>query len=131
MPKKSFKSVEEYISAQPDDVRAVLRRVRSAVRKALPDGEEAISYQIPCLRLGGRPVLYFAGWKEHYSIYPATDSLIAALPELAPFKVSKGTLRFPISGRVPVRLIERLAKLRAASVVSDSAAQPGARRRRG
>jgi uncharacterized protein YdhG (YjbR/CyaY superfamily) len=59
-------------------------------------------------------VLYFAGWTAHYSLYPATDRLVSAFkPELAPYRISKGTIRFPLSQPVPVRLIERIAKFRA------------------
>jgi uncharacterized protein YdhG (YjbR/CyaY superfamily) len=62
-------------------------------------------------------VLYFAGWKRHYSLYPATKRVIAAFTDdLAPFEVNKGTIRFPLSRPVPVKLIERIAKLRAREV---------------
>lgn len=114
MAKTDFKSVDEYIATQPKGARAILQRVRRTLRKALPGAEEVISYQIPAYKLHGARVLYFAGWKEHYSLYPATDQLVAALKDaLAPYKVSKGTLRFPLSDPIPVKLIERIAKLRA------------------
>jgi uncharacterized protein YdhG (YjbR/CyaY superfamily) len=114
LAKTNFKSVDEYIATQPEGARAILQRVRRTLRKALPGAEEVISYQIPAYKLHGARVLYFAGWKEHYSLYPATDQLVAALKgALAPYKVSKGTLRFPLSDPIPVKLIERIAKLRA------------------
>jgi len=114
MAKTAFKSVDEYLATQPEAVWAVLERVRSAIRKAMPGAEEAISYQIPAYKLHGRAVLYFAGWKQHYSLYPATGQLVAAFKDdLAPYKLSKGTIRFPLSEPVPVRLIGRLAKFRA------------------
>ena len=106
-----FKSVNEYIARHPESVQAILQRVRSTIRKAVPGAEEVISYQIPAYRLHGGCVLYFAGWKQHYSLYPATDHLVAAFKDdLAPYKVKKGTIRFPLSRPVPVRLIERIAK---------------------
>ena len=112
MAKTDFKSVDEYIATRPEDVQAILQRVRMTIRKAVPDAEEVISYQIPAYKLQGAPVLYFAGWKQHYSVYPATDHLVAALKDdLAPYKVTKGTIRFPQP--VPVKLIERIAKFRA------------------
>jgi uncharacterized protein YdhG (YjbR/CyaY superfamily) len=91
----------------------VLNRIRAIIRNAVPRAEEAISYQIPAYKLDGRPVIYFAGWKQHYSIYPATSSVVAALEkELAPYKIGKGTIRFPLSERVPALLIGRIVKLR-------------------
>jgi uncharacterized protein YdhG (YjbR/CyaY superfamily) len=111
LAKTDFKSVDEYIATQPDDVQAILQRVRRTIRKALPGAEEVISYQIPTYKLHGGYVIYFAGWKQHYSVYPATDHLVTAFKdELAPYKVNKGTIRFPLSQPVPVKLIERIAK---------------------
>lgn len=117
MAKTDFKSVDEYIASQPEAVRPILERVRSVIRKALPNAEEVISYQIPLFRLAGERVLFFAGWKQHYSLYPASARLVAALKdELAPYKISKGTIRFPLSEPVPEKLIARIAKFRAKEV---------------
>ena len=114
MAKTDFKSVNEYIASKPKAVQSILKRVRSTIRKAVPGAEEVISYQLPAYKLNGLPVIYFAGWKQHYSLYPASDPVVAAFKdELAPYKVSKGTIRFPLSEPVPVNLIERIAKFRA------------------
>jgi uncharacterized protein YdhG (YjbR/CyaY superfamily) len=114
MARTDFKSVNEYIASKPNDVRVTLNRVRSTIRKAVPAADEVISYQIPAYKLNGVPVLYFAGWKQHYSLYPASDALVAAFKEeLARYELSKGTIRFPLSEPVPVSLIERIAKFRA------------------
>ena len=109
------RNVDEYIAGFPEDVRVVLERVRSTIRKALPGAEEVISYKIPAFSLNGTRVLYFAGWKQHYSLYPANKRLESAFKkELARYEVSgKGTIRFPLSEPVPVKLIERIAKFRA------------------
>jgi uncharacterized protein YdhG (YjbR/CyaY superfamily) len=109
-----YASVDDYIAAQPVAMHGLLERVRNAIRKAVPAAEESISYNLPTYKLHGRPVLYFAGWKQHYSIYPATGKLVAAFQEdLAPYEIEKGTIRFPLSGRVPAKLIEAIAKFRA------------------
>ncbi|HEV3086337.1 MAG TPA: DUF1801 domain-containing protein [Candidatus Elarobacter sp.] len=119
MAKTDFKSVDEYIASQPDAVQSVLERVRSTIRKAVPGGEEAISYQIPAYKMQGVVILYFAGWKKHYSLYPAGDALVAAFKdELEPYELSKGTIRFPLSQPVPVKLIERIAKFRAKEIAA-------------
>lgn len=111
MAKTDFKSVDQYIASHPKDVQTVLQRVRGTIRKALPKAEEVISYQIPTYKQQGAYVVYFAGWKQHFSLYPANDHLVAAFKdELAPYKISKGTIRFPLSQPVPVKLIERIAK---------------------
>ena len=125
MAKTSFTSVDEYMATLPLDAQAALQRVRSVIRKALPDAAESISYQIPTYKAGGRPVIYFAAWKAHYSVYPATSRLVAALKaELAPYDVSKGTIRFPLSRPVPVRLIARIAKLLAGEAAERARTRP-------
>ena len=78
-----------------------------------------ISYKIPTYKLHGRAVLYLAGWKQHYSLYPATERLVAALKnELAPYDIRKGTIRFLLSEPVPMKLIARIAKFRAKEVAN-------------
>jgi uncharacterized protein YdhG (YjbR/CyaY superfamily) len=112
------KDVVSYIAGFPAPVRRVLRRVRSIIRKAVPAAEEMISYQIPAYKLRGRPVLFFAAWKEHFSLYPSNSRLVAAFKdELSRYELAKGTIRFPFSEPVPVKLIERIAKFRAKEVV--------------
>ena len=113
----NVKSVDKYIASHPGAVQRVLKRVRSTIRKAAPGANEMISYGIPTFKLRGRPVLYFAGWSQHYSLYPSSAHLVAAFKdELARYEVSKGTIRFPLSEPVPVKLIERIAKFRAKDV---------------
>jgi uncharacterized protein YdhG (YjbR/CyaY superfamily) len=117
MAKIDFKSVDEYIASQPETVQDVLQRVRSAIRKAVPEAEEAISYKMPVYKLPAGPVLYFAGWKQHFSLYPATATVVAAFKNgIAPYVVHKGTIRFPLAQPVPVKLIARIAKFRAKEV---------------
>ena len=125
MPKAEWKSVDDYLAAQPEAAQRILGRVRSAIRKAMPEAEEVISYKIPAYKLHGRVVLYFAGWKEHYSLYPASGGLVAEFrEELAPYELSKGTIRFPLSQPVPVKLIERIAKFRAQEAAKRSKTVP-------
>jgi uncharacterized protein YdhG (YjbR/CyaY superfamily) len=127
--KTVFKSVDEYIASQPKASQDTLRRVRSAIRKAVPGAEEVISYQIPAYKMHGNRLIFFAGWKEHYSLYPATDRVVAVFKrDLAPYKVSKGTIRFPLSKPVPVKLIERIAKFRAQEVAEREKATASKRR---
>lgn len=130
MANAEFKSVDQYIADRPDSVQSILERVRSTIRKAVPQAEESISYKIPAYKLRGDPVLYFAAWKQHFSIYPATARVIAAFKEdIAPYVV-KSTLRFPISQPVPAALIARLAKFRAKEVAERQKAKAAAKPKR-
>ncbi|MDE3135357.1 MAG: DUF1801 domain-containing protein [Acidobacteriota bacterium] len=128
--KTEFNSVDEYIVSQSASVRTALKRVRNAARNALPDAEETISYKIPLYKLRGLRVIYFAGWKQRYSLYPATVGVLEAFKgEPAPYELSKGTIRFPPSEPVPVRLTQRIAKFRAKEEAERSKRKPAALKR--
>jgi len=130
MATTDVRSVDEYIAAQPRNVRAVLRRVRSIIRKAVPAAAETISYQIPTWKVEQGAFLCLGGWKQHYSLYPASDALVAAFKgALTPYRVSKGTLRFPLSEPVPAKLIERIAKFQAREVASGAKAKRALRKK--
>ena len=76
-------------------------------------------------------MLYFAGWKERYSLYPSTDRLVAVLKDaLAPYEVSKGTIRFPLAEPVPAKLIERIARFRVKEAGEREKARAAATRKR-
>lgn len=113
MNRRGLQSVEDYIVLQPEPARDILRQVRTTIRKALPAAEETISYNIPAYKVNGDAVLYFAGWKQHYSLYPASAELVREFKdELTRYKVQKGTIRFPLAEPVPTGLIARIAKFR-------------------
>ena len=132
MAMSDFKSVDEYIAAQPKVVQGVLKRVRSTIRQAVPGADEVISYRIPTYKLRGRPVIYFAGYKQHYSLYPANARLVAAFKrELAPYEYNnKGTIRFPLSEPVPVKLIAGIARFRAKEVAGGEKVKAVATKKR-
>ena len=125
------KDVASYIAGFPPPTRTTLKRLRSAIRRSVPAAEEMISYQIPAYKLHGRPVLFFAAWKDHYSLYPSNSRLVAAFKDqLSKYERSKGTIRFPLSEPVPVRLIERVAKFRAKEVAAAVRRKPTATKKR-
>jgi uncharacterized protein YdhG (YjbR/CyaY superfamily) len=123
---KTVNSVNEYIASQPKAVQPVLEHLRNIVRKAVPIAEEVISYKMPAYKVRDGVVLYFGAWKKHFSLYPCTEALIAAFGnELEPYELSyKGTIRFPLSRPIPVKLIERIARFRAKEVVEREKTKP-------
>ena len=108
MKRAAPKNIAEYIAGFPRPVQAVLKRVRTIIRASVPAAEETISYQIPTYKLDGKPVVYFAAFTNHYSIYPSNTRLVAAFKdELSGYEMSKGTIRFPLDVPIPAKLIER------------------------
>ena len=127
MANTDFKTVDEYIATFPEEVQAVLAKVRGAIRKAVPQAEESISYRIAAYKFHGR-LIYFAAFRGHYSLYPATQLLKDAFEEqLAPYDVAKGTIRFSYDKPVPVRLIGALVKHRAQENLEAEAAKAAAK----
>jgi uncharacterized protein YdhG (YjbR/CyaY superfamily) len=103
MPKVT--TVEGYLAAQPESVRARLIQLRAVLRKALPRAVEGISYQIPVYKVDGAMVLYFAGFKGHYSVYPVSRGVLAELgAQLEPYLHGRATLRFSLTSPVPAEI---------------------------
>jgi uncharacterized protein YdhG (YjbR/CyaY superfamily) len=94
MPKTDFKSVNKYIATQ-----AILQRVRSSIRKAVPGAEEEISYQIPAYKLHGGSVLYLAGWKQLLAL-PGHPSSRRGVP-LHRARSTRAPIRSPLFEPIP------------------------------
>jgi len=112
MSRTAAKDIDTYIAAFPKDVQKLLEEVRSTIKKAAGNTEEKISYGIPAFTLNGRYLIYFAGFKNHISLYPAPRLHEAFKKELANYKGGKGTVQFPLDKPIPFGLITRIVKLK-------------------
>ncbi len=106
------RDIDEYISFHPENVRIQLERLRQAIRKAAPEAEEVISYQMPAYKLHGI-LVYFAAYKNHIGFYPTGAGIFAFKKELSIYEGSKGTVRFPLDKPLPLGLISKIVKFRA------------------
>jgi len=117
-------TVDEYIASQPEALRPKLEQVRATIRSAVPEAVEGIGYRMPGYKLHGKPLLYFAAFKEHYSLFAASGTFFATLKEeLKGYELRKGTIHFELNKPVPVKLISRIAKLRATGIVGATKKQ--------
>jgi uncharacterized protein YdhG (YjbR/CyaY superfamily) len=114
MAKIDLSSVDAYIASKPTAAQPILTRLRRTIRAALPGCEETITYKIPTYKLHGRVVIYFAGWKRHYSLYPISSRTVEACEDAGSvYEIEKSTIRFPLDQPVPVKLIKKIVTLRA------------------
>ncbi|HEY8198958.1 MAG TPA: DUF1801 domain-containing protein [Candidatus Limnocylindrales bacterium] len=109
-------SVDEYLAGLPDDRRAVMEALRRTVKAAAPEAAETIAYQMPALRShGGQFLVSYAAYKRHYSLFPASGAVVAALGiELTPYLAGKGTIQFPANEPLPLALVTRIVTVRVA-----------------
>lgn len=106
---KAPQTVDEYIFAQPGEVRQYLESVRDVVRAALPDAEERISWSMPTF-WKGHNIIQFAGFKNHVGLYPGPEAVREFSERLEGYKTSKGAIQIPYSSLVPKELITDIAK---------------------
>ena len=102
-------TIDEYIADFPRDVQPLLEKVRAAIRKAAPDAEEAISYQMPTFKQHGN-MIHFAGYNNHIGLYPGSRPIAEFKDELTKYKTSKGTIQLPLDKPIPVGLIGKITK---------------------
>lgn len=110
----TFASVDAYLAALPDEKRAAVEDLRRTVNAAAPRATETIAYDMPALRTGnGKFLVSYAAFKNHYSLFPASDMVVEALgDELTPYLAGRGTIRFAASRALPLAMITRIVEVR-------------------
>ena len=107
-----FKSVEEYLSTLPKEIKIQMLVLRKIIKETAPDAEELISYNMPAFKYYGI-LVYYAAHKEHIGFYPGNKAVNEVFKEkLIKYETSKGTIRFPYDGKIPKELIKSIIKFR-------------------
>ena len=105
------KDIDEYIAGFPQDVQEILEKIRATIKKAAPDAEETISYQMPTFTLKGN-LVHFAAFKNHIGFYPTPTGTEQFQKELSVYKGGKGSVRFPLDQPIPFALITKIVRFR-------------------
>jgi uncharacterized protein YdhG (YjbR/CyaY superfamily) len=116
------KDIDGYISQFPDDVQAILEKVRTTISSAAPEAKETISYLMPAFKLHGM-LVYFAAWKNHIGLYPPISGDKTLEKAVARYAGPKGNLQFPLDEPIPYDLIKRIVKLRVKQDLARDAAK--------
>ena len=111
--KTNFNNIDEYIAGFPPDIQKILEQIRTTIKQAAPDAEEAIKYAIPTFTLNGN-LVHFAAFKNHIGFYATPTGSEAFKKELSVYKTGKGSVQFPINQPMPLELITKMVKFRVA-----------------
>jgi uncharacterized protein YdhG (YjbR/CyaY superfamily) len=110
-PKKTLYSIDEYLAAYPQDVQALLKELRQAIKEAAPQAQETISYQMPAFRQNGI-LVWFGAFKDHIGFFPKASAVKAFKKKLSGFKTSKGTVQFALDKPIPLGLVKEIVRFR-------------------
>jgi uncharacterized protein YdhG (YjbR/CyaY superfamily) len=107
-------TVDEYLATLSDVQRTNVELMRTAINAAAPEATETFAYSMPALRShGGQFLVSYAAYKNHYSLFPASDEVVKGLGEaIQPYLAGKGTIRFPASRPIPTDLLTRIVEIR-------------------
>jgi uncharacterized protein YdhG (YjbR/CyaY superfamily) len=109
--KMDVTSVEAYIAGFPEEIQAILQRVRATIKEAAPDAQEAIKYGLPTMVLHGN-LVHFGAFRDHIGFCPTPSGIEAFRDELRPYRLRKGTVQFPLDEPIPYDLIRRITRYR-------------------
>ncbi|MGC4039431.1 MAG: DUF1801 domain-containing protein [Flavobacterium sp.] len=107
-----FKSVDQYIKSFPKETQSILEKIRELIIKNAAGSVESISYGMPAYKLNGKPLVYFAGYKNHIGFYATPTGHAEFAKELSAYKQGKGSVQFPVNEPIPFDLIQRIVEFR-------------------
>lgn len=115
---KEYKNIDDYLQQLNESDRAELQRVRKLIQQTVPEAEETISYGMPTFKYKGKPLMHFAAFKDHLSIFPTAEPIAELQDQLKEFATGKGTLQYTVQKPIPNELIKQLLEIRVAFIDS-------------
>ncbi len=104
--------VTEYIKTFPENIQYILKQIRNIIIKNAPNAIESMSYGMPTYKTFGKPLVYFAGYKNHIGFYATPTGHAEFSTALSKYKQGKGSIQFPLDQPIPLDLIQRIVEFR-------------------
>ncbi len=117
MPSGTVKTMDEYISGFPEEVQAILQKIRTLIRENAPGSQEAMKYGIPTFTLNGN-LVHFAAFAHHIGFYPTPSAIVKFKKELSIYKGAKGSVQFPFDRPIPYELMVKIVQFRVREVLA-------------
>lgn len=114
MSTKKNLNFDEYLLDFPASTQVLLKEMRKTILKAAPNATEGMAYNMPSFKLNGKPLIYFAGYKNHIGLYATPSGHSEFSKELSKYKQGKGSVQFPLDEKIPFTLITKIVKFRLA-----------------
>ncbi|CAN5362275.1 DUF1801 domain-containing protein [soil metagenome] len=114
---KDYQNIDDYLQTFPIDIQKILKKVRSTIKKAAPNAEEDIKYNIPTFKLNNKNLVHFGGFKNHIGFYPTPGIFTPFKKELSIYESGKGSVKFPLDKPIPYDLIAKIVKFRAKEMI--------------
>lgn len=118
--RNDFDNIDEYINNFSEETQVLLNQIRKTIMQSAPEAEESISYGMPAFKTNGKPLVYFAAYKNHIGFYATPTGHSVFADELSKYKQGKGSVQFPINQAMPLDLIARITSFRVNENLSKS-----------
>jgi len=105
-------TVDSYIKSFPENIQILLNQIRATIKENAPDAIESIAYGMPAFKTHGKPLVYFAGFKNHIGFYATPTGHAEFAKELSLYKQGKGSVQFPLDKTLPLKLIGQIVRFR-------------------
>lgn len=105
-------AVDQYIKTFSEEIQQILKQIRKIIRENAPEAVEGINYGMPSYKIYGKPLVYFAGFKNHIGFYATPTGHAVFADELSQYKQGKGSVQFPLDKPIPFDLIKRIVEFR-------------------
>ena len=117
-----FETIDGYIASFPENIQAILEKIRLTISQAAPDASEKISYGMPTFALEGN-LVHFAAFKNHIGFYSTPSGTAKFQQDISQYKHAKGSIQFPLSQPMPFDLIVQIVKFRVEENLVKAAAK--------